>query len=149
MNKEYTDGMQQALVDLIDLHNTGKQAHWNIVGTNFRDIHLNLDEMVVVARDAADAVAERMRAMKVEVDGRIETVAAKSSLEKFPAGLISTTDAVDKIVKAIETACKTIRKIHDGVEKADLPSGDLLIEQVIKLEQQAWFLRSETDGVSK
>ncbi|MBU1803288.1 MAG: DNA starvation/stationary phase protection protein, partial [Actinobacteria bacterium] len=34
--------LQQLLVDLTDLHLQGKQAHWNVVGKNFRDLHLQL-----------------------------------------------------------------------------------------------------------
>ena len=45
------DDLQKVLVDLIELHLQGKQAHWNLVGTKFRDLHLQLDELV----DAADA----------------------------------------------------------------------------------------------
>ncbi|HET7740426.1 MAG TPA: ferritin-like domain-containing protein, partial [Mycobacterium sp.] len=42
--------LQKVLVDLIELHLQGKQAHWNLVGTNFRDLHLQLDEIVDTAR---------------------------------------------------------------------------------------------------
>ena len=41
-----TANCQAVLVDLIELHVQGKQAHWNIVGTNFRDLHLQLDEII-------------------------------------------------------------------------------------------------------
>ncbi|MDO9396591.1 MAG: DNA starvation/stationary phase protection protein, partial [Herbiconiux sp.] len=37
---ELTESMQRVLVDLIELHLQGKQAHWNVVGKNFRDLHL-------------------------------------------------------------------------------------------------------------
>jgi starvation-inducible DNA-binding protein len=30
---------QAVLVDLIELHPHPKQAHWNVVGHNFRDLH--------------------------------------------------------------------------------------------------------------
>lgn len=55
--------LQKVLVDLIELHLQGKQAHWNLVGTNFRDLHLQLDDIVDIAREAADTIAERMRAL--------------------------------------------------------------------------------------
>ena len=32
--------LQQVHVDLIELHLQGKRAHWNVVGPNFRDLHL-------------------------------------------------------------------------------------------------------------
>ena len=44
------NNFQRVLVDLIALELVGKQAHWNIVGPNFRDLHLNLDEVVGIAR---------------------------------------------------------------------------------------------------
>jgi transposase len=55
--------LQKVLVDLIELHLQGKQAHWNVVGTNFRDLHLQLDDIVDSAREASDTIAERMRAL--------------------------------------------------------------------------------------
>lgn len=30
-----TEALQQILVDLIELHLRGKQAHWNLIGRNF------------------------------------------------------------------------------------------------------------------
>ena len=48
--KSLSDNLQKVLVDLIELHLQGKQAHWNVVGRNFRDLHLQLDEIVDVFR---------------------------------------------------------------------------------------------------
>ncbi|MDT7705632.1 MAG: starvation-inducible DNA-binding protein, partial [Pseudonocardiales bacterium] len=62
--------LQRVLVDLIALHLQGKQAHWNVVGRNFRDLHLQLDEIVDAAREFADTIAERMRALNAVPDGR-------------------------------------------------------------------------------
>jgi hypothetical protein len=45
--------LQRVLVDFIGLHLQGKQAHRNLVGHNFRDLHLKLDEIVDDARESA------------------------------------------------------------------------------------------------
>ncbi|MEO8261128.1 MAG: DNA starvation/stationary phase protection protein, partial [Pseudolysinimonas sp.] len=45
-SKALTDNMQKVLVDLIELAGQGKQAHWNVVGKNFRDTHRILDEII-------------------------------------------------------------------------------------------------------
>lgn len=137
------ESLQRVLVDMIALHNVAKQAHWNIVGPNFRDLHLNLDEMVTVARDGADAVAERMRALHATPDGRPSVVAAQTSLDEFPAGEILTHDAIREIVAAIESCVGTMREVHDDVDEADPASADLLHEYIIGLEQQAWFIGAE------
>ena len=61
--------LQRLLVDLIALHLQGKQAHWNLIGHNFRDLHLQLDEIVDDAREASDTIAERMRALGASQTG--------------------------------------------------------------------------------
>jgi starvation-inducible DNA-binding protein len=77
--------LQAVLVDLIELHLQAKQ-HWNVVGRNFRDLHLQLDEIVDVARESSDTIAERLRALHATADGRSDTVAAGTTLTAFPAG---------------------------------------------------------------
>lgn len=42
--------LQMVLTDLTELHLQAKQAHWNTVGTNFRDLHLQLDEIIASVR---------------------------------------------------------------------------------------------------
>lgn len=143
------DSLQRVLTDLIVLHLVGKQAHWNIVGANFRDLHLNLDEVVDVARAGADRVAERMRAMHATPDGRPAVVAAQTTLPEFAAGEIDTHDAIDLVVKSIEACVSTIRGVHDGVDADDPTSADLLHEFIENLEQQAWFISAETRRPSR
>ncbi|WP_416444996.1 Dps family protein [Leucobacter sp. HNU] len=137
------DALQKVLVDLIALHTVGKQAHWNIVGPNFRDLHLNLDELVSVARDGADTVAERMRALHAAPDGRPSVMAGQTSLPEFPDGEILTHDAIREMVRATEAAVRTMREVHDVVDEADPASADVLHEFIVKLEQQAWFMGAE------
>ncbi len=139
-----TNNLQAVLTDLIELHLQGKQAHWNIVGTNFRDLHLQLDEIIDAARQFADDTAERMRALHALPDGRSATVAESTSLAPFPEGLISTKDAIERIVAALEAAVGTMRKVHDEVDEEDPTSADLLHEFIAKFEQFAWMVNAET-----
>ncbi|CQD18181.1 DNA-binding ferritin-like protein [Mycobacterium europaeum] len=138
-----TENLQRVLVDLIELHLQGKQAHWNVVGTNFRDLHLQLDEIVDIARDASDTIAERIRALNAVPDGRSDTVTASTTLPAFPAAEQTTTDTVDFITTAIYTAAHTLRTVHDDVDDADPSSADLLHTIIDALEKAAWMLKSE------
>jgi starvation-inducible DNA-binding protein len=135
--------LQKILVDLIELHLQGKQAHWNLVGTNFRDLHLQLDEIVDSAREAADTIAERMRALDAVPDGRTDTVVATTSVPAAPAGLIGTTDVVDIIADRIYATVDTARTIHDEVDAVDPSTADLLHAIITDLEKHAWMLKSE------
>ncbi|GAA3607112.1 DNA starvation/stationary phase protection protein [Kineosporia mesophila] len=137
------DNLQRVLVDLVALHLYGKQAHWNIVGKNFRDLHLQLDELVDVAREHSDTIAERMRALGVLPDAGPKTVASQSTLTDFGTGEVDTADAVDRITGLIGEAATTVRAVHDDVDKEDPTTADLLHAVLHDLEKQAWLIRSE------
>lgn len=140
---ELAKALQKVLVDFIALQLVAKQAHWNVVGHNFRDLHLALDEVVGVARVGSDTVAERLRALHVAPDGRPSVVALQTSLKEFPDGEISTHDGIRLMVQEIETTVKTMRDVHDVVDEADPTSADILHEFIAQLEQHAWFLSAE------
>ena len=136
--------LQMVLTDLIELHMQRKQAHWNIVGTNFRDLHLQLDEIIAAARLFADQAAERMRALHALPDGRSATVSGDTRLDPFPAGLTSTKDAVKLVTNRLERTVKTMRDVHDEVDDEDPTSADLLHAAIERLEQLAWMVNAET-----
>ncbi|HMK98153.1 MAG TPA: DNA starvation/stationary phase protection protein [Acidimicrobiales bacterium] len=146
-SEQLTGNLQQVLVDLIALHLQAKQAHWNVVGPNFRDLHLQLDEIVDLARDASDTIAERMRALQATPDGRAPTVVASASLTPLPSGELASSQVVDLITVALRTAVATIRKVHDQVDAEDPSTSDLLHTIINQLEKQAWMLSAENRTV--
>jgi starvation-inducible DNA-binding protein len=138
-----TDNMQAVLVDLVELHLQGKQAHWNVVGKNFRDLHLQLDEIIEDARTFADDMAERMRALHAVPDGRSVAVAQGTHIDPFPAGLVSTKDTVGLVVRMLNASVKTMRDVHDQIDEEDPTTADLLHGFIAKLEQYAWMVDAE------
>jgi starvation-inducible DNA-binding protein len=144
---QLSGNLQRVLVDLIELHLQGKQAHWNVVGTNFRDLHLQLDELVDFAREASDTIAERMRALDVVPDGRSDTVAAGTSLPQFPAYERGTAEVVDLIGARIYAAVDTLRAVHDEVDAEDPSTADVLHQLIDGLEKLAWLIKSENRKV--
>ena len=135
--------LQAVLVDLIELHLQGKQAHWNVIGTNFRDLHLQLDEIVDTAREASDTIAERIRALNGVPGGRSDTVVAATTLPAISPAELSSTDIVDLVTVRIYAAVDTIRAVHDEVDSADPSTADLLHAIIDELEKAAWMLKSE------
>ncbi|HKD96993.1 MAG TPA: DNA starvation/stationary phase protection protein [Micromonosporaceae bacterium] len=138
-----TGNLQRVLVDLVDLHIQGKQAHWNVVGHNFRDLHLQLDEIIDTAREASDTIAERMRALRAVPDGRADTVASTSSLPAFPRGEQDTSAVVDLTVARLNAAVATMRDVHDSVDDEDPSTADLLHQIIEALEKYAWMVGAE------
>ena len=144
---ELAADLQRVLVDVIELHLQGKQAHWNVVGANFRDLHLQLDELVDAAREASDKVAERLRALDAIPDGRSDTIAATTTLPQFPVGEQNTGDVVDLITTRVYATVDTIRSVHDAVDNEDPTTSDLLHEVIDSLEKLAWMIKSENRKV--
>ncbi|MBC7518473.1 MAG: DNA starvation/stationary phase protection protein [Microbacteriaceae bacterium] len=143
------DNLQKVLVDLIELHLQGKQAHWSVVGKNFRDLHLQLDEIIDSAREFSDEVAERMRALHGMPDGRSETVTATTSLAKYPADEVDTADVVNFITERLEATVKTARDVHDAVDEEDPTTADILHTVIESLEQYAWMVNAENQRPRK
>jgi starvation-inducible DNA-binding protein len=143
----FAQALQQILVDLVELHLQGKQAHWNVVGHNFRDLHLQLDEIVDEARDAADTIAERMRALEAIPDGRSDTVTATTTLPAFPAGEQSVSTVVDLVTTRLRVTADTLRTHHDQVDSEDPSTADLLHQIIDSLEKYAWMVSSENRSV--
>lgn len=137
------DHLQQILVDLIALQLQAKQAQWNVVGRNFRDVHLQLDEIMNISRDAADTIAERMRALGKVADGRAPTVAGTARLTPLPLGELGTPTVVDLITDGMRAVVADIRRFHDDIDGEDPSTSDLLHGMVVELEKQAWMLSAE------
>lgn len=133
--------LQDVLVLLIDLSLAGKQAHWNIVGRNFRPLHLQLDEMIDSWRDASDSVAERAVALGHSPDGRVATVASHTTLEALPAGVIADQDVVSAFTSLLTDAIGAIRERMDRLEDVDTVTADLLHAVVAGLEENLWMIR--------
>ncbi|HEY0541757.1 MAG TPA: DNA starvation/stationary phase protection protein [Actinoallomurus sp.] len=132
--------LQDSLVDLIDLHLSAKQAHWNLTGRNFRSIHLQLDEIVDLAREHADNVAERAVAIGVNPDGRARTIAERSKLHQLESGWLPD----DKVIAAVtDTLAEMSRRFRERIETTDdtdLVSQDMLIAVAQDLDKQHWML---------
>jgi starvation-inducible DNA-binding protein len=138
--------LQDTLVDLVDLSLVAKQAHWNLVGRQFHDVHLHLDELVQTARAYADAVAERAAAIGVPPDGRAPTVAKSSSVPEFPNGWVSDRDTVKRIFEATDTVVRRLRPRIPQAGTVDTLTEDLLISVGRDLEKARWMWQAQNVG---
>ncbi|WP_238422846.1 Dps family protein [Gordonia sp. 'Campus'] len=135
--------LQDTLVDLIDLSLIAKQAHWNVVGKQFRSVHLDLDELVTVSREFTDAAAERATAIGVSPDGRAETVAKTAHTTGFGEGWTKDSDVVDAVVANLKAVVAGLRDRIEVTESADPVTQDLLISFASKLEQLHWMWQAQ------
>jgi starvation-inducible DNA-binding protein len=135
--------LQEALVDLIDLSLVAKQAHWNVVGRNFRSVHLQLDELVAAAREYTDQVAERASAIGVSPDGRAATVAKDSGVPDFATGWRDDEAVAQAITTTLGEVVQRMRARIETTDDTDLVTQDLIIELTAKLEEAHWMWQAQ------
>jgi starvation-inducible DNA-binding protein len=135
--------LQESLVDLIDLALVAKQAHWNLIGRNFRPVHLQLDEVVDLARAHTDTVAERAVSIGVNPDGRARTVADATKLHQLDAGYLHDDKVVAAMADILAEMIKRFRARIKTTDETDLVSQDLLIEVAQDLEKHHWMFEAQ------
>ncbi|MBO1901249.1 DNA starvation/stationary phase protection protein [Leucobacter weissii] len=128
--------------DLIALAVNGKQAHWHVRGANFIGVHEFLDEVVAHAQEASDTIAERIVALGLPVDGRIGTVAARTSTPELSHGFQQSPVTVREVVAQIDATLGTVYDAVKGLDEVDPVSQDLVIAVAQQLDKDRWFLSS-------
>lgn len=144
MDPDSTSGVAQFLgpvvVNLQALAVDGKQAHWHLRGPNFIAVHELLDTVVAHAQASADLAAERVVALGLPLDVRIQTVAEKTTTPKLSAGFQQSEKAIAQIIASIDATLEVVRTAIDELEELDPVSQDVAIEIAATLEKDRWFL---------
>lgn len=128
-------GLQRVLTDLIALASQAKHAQWTATGPNAPDLRRQLDKITNTARHHADAVADRMRTLRAVPDGRLDTVAATTTLPAFPDGPAT----AEIIAQRLATTAAGIRAVLDD-RSADRATADLLQTILRAVDRQGWLL---------
>jgi starvation-inducible DNA-binding protein len=137
------EALQGALVDLVDLSLLAKQAHWNLTGRNFRALHLQLDEVVALAREHMDIMAERAIAIGVNPDGRAASVARDTQLAQLNAGYISDEEVVTAFTGILASLAERFRERISSVSEADPVTENLFEETSHELEKEHWMFQAQ------
>ncbi|ACY98840.1 MULTISPECIES: Dps family protein [Thermomonospora] len=138
------EALQGALVDLLDLSLVAKQYHWNLTGPRFRSVHLQLDDVVSLARKAADRVAERAVAVGVNPDGRVRTVADTTKIRQPDGGYESDDKVVASMTDILAQIIARFRERIEATGRTDLVTQDMLIGITADLEKQHWMFEVQT-----
>jgi len=117
--------------------------HWNVIGSNFRPIHLHLDEIYEDVEEAIDTVAERITACGHSPLGTAKSVAADSELVDPPSGFIRDDEVLLIAGQRIHEVSGLIRSRMAAIEDVDTVTADILHQIVEKLEKHHWMLKAQ------
>jgi len=131
------------LADTIDLKSQAKQAHWNVKGLAFYELHLLFDKVAEHLDDAADILAERITALGGVAGGTIREAAAKSTIPEYPIDAVRGTEHITALSLRLGQATNTMRQnIEDCLNLGDQASGDIFIQLVRDMDKDLWFLQA-------
>jgi starvation-inducible DNA-binding protein len=133
--------LNQSVAILTDLAIGYKQAHWNLVGRDFIQLHELTDRLAAEAHAHTDTVAERALALGGTVDGTLQAASETSPLPAFPRQERDATRLVEELLRRLDTAVETMRRSIDA--SADEPNTqDVYVEVLRALEKDRWMLQA-------
>ncbi|MBA4385525.1 MAG: DNA starvation/stationary phase protection protein [Anaerolinea sp.] len=117
-----------------------RNAHWNVRGANFFELHILFDTQYKQLNDISDEVAERVRMVGGIAIGSFAEFLAHTQLEERPG-------EVPNILHLLADHETIIRYLHDDIRKCsddyeDEGTVDLLVSVMRIHEKMAWMLRS-------
>ena len=128
------------VTELTALQVNGKQAHWHVRGTSFISIHELLDSIVNHAHEWTDLAAERVVALGLPLDARLETVAAKTQTTPLAVGFHPADQIVREVLAQIDVAISVVSRAVEALGDIDPASQDVSIEIQRGLDKDRWFL---------
>jgi starvation-inducible DNA-binding protein len=138
---ELVTGLNQSVAILTDLAIGYKQAHWNLVGRDFVQLHELTDRLAGEAQAHTDSVAERALALGGTVDGTLQAAAEMSPLPAFPRRERNATRLIEELLRRLDVSVEAMRRSMDA--SADEPNTqDVYVEILRALEKDRWMLQA-------
>lgn len=135
--------LNQTLAASLDLKTQIKQAHWNVKGKDFYQLHELFDELAGEVEDYVDMVAERVTALGGTALGTARIAADTSILPEYPL------DAVDGEAHLMALADRYAiygKHIREAIAKTDdlgdADTADLYTEISRTIDKRLWFLEA-------
>src|SRR5262245_50512304 len=105
--------LNQQLADTFDLYSQTKQAHWNVKGSDFYQLHELFDDLAEPLPKFADEIAERATALGGVALGTTRMAAANSRLDEYPAVVVDGLQHVKALAERYARYAATTRAAID------------------------------------
>jgi starvation-inducible DNA-binding protein len=143
IRKSVTETLGQTLAASLDLKTQVKQAHWNVKGMDFYQLHGLFDEMATELEGYVDMVAERITALGGTALGTARVAAARSILPEYPYDIVDGAEHVRSLAERYSLYAAHLRSAIDTTgEIGDADSSDLYTEISREIDKRLWFLEA-------
>jgi len=140
---ELVELLNARLADTFDLYSQLKQAHWNVKGSDFIQLHELYDTIAESVLEYVDTIAERATALGGLALGTARMAAAASTLDEYPADAVAGMDTVAAIADRLGVYGASVRAaIEAALELDDQDTADLFIEVSRAIDKHLWFVEA-------
>jgi starvation-inducible DNA-binding protein len=142
--KQVSIGVLQAcLADGIDLYNATRQAHWNVKGPHFGELHKLFEEFYNALHVDTDDLAERIVQLGGTATGTTQVLANSTRLPPYPTDVYAGMEHVKLLVDRYAMVAKALREGIDATDEAgDANTADLLTEKSRATDKMLWMLEA-------
>jgi starvation-inducible DNA-binding protein len=131
------------LADTFDLYSQLKEAHWNVKGSDFIQLHELYDLVAESVLEHVDTIAERATALGGLALGTARMAAAASTLDEYPIDAIPGLETVRVIADRLAAYGASVRAaIDEALELNDQDTADLFIEVSRTIDKHLWFVEA-------
>jgi starvation-inducible DNA-binding protein len=135
--------LDAALADAIDMWTQAKQAHWNVKGPNFLQLHELFDKIASEMYESADTIAERLVQLGGTAHGTVQAVAARTRMTEYPLGAADGKMHVEKLSEALAAFGRHMRKAIDkAAATPDADTADLFTGISRSVDKYLWFVEA-------
>lgn len=135
--------LNQTLAATLDLKTQTKQAHWNVKGMDFFQLHELFDEMAGELEEYVDMVAERVTALGGTAMGTARLAAAESILPEYALDAVDGAEHVTALAERFAAYGKHLREAIDTTDDlGDADTADLYTEISRTIDMRLWFLEA-------
>jgi starvation-inducible DNA-binding protein len=131
------------LAESIDLMHQAKQAHWNVKGPSFIALHKLFDEVVDVAEEYMDLLAERVVQLGGAAEGTIQVATTRTGLKVYPLTLAEEQDHVEALSSALAVYGTSMRQAIDQTDTlGDRDTADICTEISRGVDKYLWLVEA-------
>jgi starvation-inducible DNA-binding protein len=135
--------LNQTLAATLDLKTQTKQAHWNVKGLDFFQLHELFDEMAGELEEYVDMVAERVTALGGLALGTARIAASTSILPEY---VLDAVDGAEHVAALADRFAAYAAHVRQAIDKTgslgDADTADLYTEISRTIDKRLWFLEA-------
>ncbi len=140
---EICESLKNILADVFTVYVKVRNYHWNVVGTQFNDLHSFFQKIYETLNDDIDEIAERIRKLGQRAPSTLKEFLERTKIKEHPGEYPDDNTMLRNILYDLQTVVKNMRGYIKVAEKYnDYSTADFLTDLISEYEKISWMIRA-------